>query len=135
MSVNSVAKTHRLGELQSLELPLVGAVPDRPTTFQPLEDAGCQWLLDAMGEAIDATTKRQAAAAQMGVDHSQMTKQLKGEGHFSLKRAAALDRETLIGFADRIRVHFGCNEDPKEAARQDAEAIAKALVRLVARVR
>jgi hypothetical protein len=113
----------------------VGAVPDRPATVQPFDDSSTVPLLDCLAGAIDATTKREAAAAQMAMDHSQMTRQLQGDGHFSLKRASRLDRDTLLDFANRIRQHCGVQDDPKEAATRDAQQISAALFRIVARVR
>lgn len=116
----------------TLDLPLIGPAPHRQPTVNSVDGV---WIVEALGRAIDVTTSRKAAGIAMDIDKAQLSRQLQADGHLSLLRAGKLDKDTLLAFADEIRKHFGVAEDPREAAQQDAEAIAKALVRLVARVR
>ncbi len=93
--------------LQSLELPLVGAArrsTSLPTTFQ---DSEAQWLMPLVAAAIDATMARQEAGILMGVDGSTLTKNLKGEGHLSVRRLGVLPVDFWGHFATALRVHFG----------------------------
>ena len=92
--------------LQSLELPLVGEAPrasSLPTTFQPLE---ALWIMPLIADAIDATMSRQEAGILMGVDGSTLTKNLKGEGHLSVRRLGALPITFWAHLATALRVHF-----------------------------
>lgn len=57
--------------------------------------------------AIDASMARQEAAILMGVDGSTLTKNLKGEGHLSVRRLGALPVSFWAHLATALRLHFG----------------------------
>jgi hypothetical protein len=127
-----VAPARRQPEGNTLDLPLLGAAPGGQPAVNAVDGV---WLVEAVARAIDATTSRKAAGFSMEIDKGQLARQLQGDGHLSMLRVGKLDRDTLLALADEIRKHCGVVEDPREGAQQDAEAIAKALCRLVARVR
>lgn len=92
-------------EGNSLNLPLIGATPNRQAIFNPLEDE--TWALGLIGGAIDKTMQRKEAAILMGIDAGQLTRQLTGDGHLSARRLGALPREFWMALIAEIRGHYG----------------------------
>lgn len=112
-----VSKADRLPELPTLELPLVGAVPSLPSTFHPV---GGDWVLPLVGQAIDAVMQRKEAAILMGMDASQLTKQLHAEGHLSVRRLGALPERFWLALASELRAHFGLLDRAQMIAQGEA---------------
>ena len=70
-------------------------------------DDGAAWVLPLVGRAIDRVMPRKEAAALMGIDQGNLTRQLSGEGHLSTLRLGALGPAFWTAFTDEIRAHFG----------------------------
>lgn len=68
------------------------------------------WFLELVGRAIDRTMPRKAAAAAMGIDQSQMTRELCGRGHLSALRLGALPPSFWAALTDEVRAHFGLSD-------------------------
>lgn len=115
------AADHR-APVQSLDLPLMGEAPRRregPTTFQSPDG---DWILSVIADAIDASMSRKDAALRMHVDQSQMTKQLQGDGHLSVRRLGALGDGFWMAMADTLRERFDMLDKRQLIAQAEALA-------------
>jgi len=101
---HSVANGVRRPEVNSLDLPLIGAAPDSQATVN--EIAG-QWILPIIADALDRTLPRKEAAYVMGMDAGQLSRQLAGDGHLSVKRLGALGDAFWRNVVSALQVHFG----------------------------
>jgi hypothetical protein len=100
----TVTAKRRPVEVQSLDLPLIGAVPKGQAAVNC--EAG-HWILPLIGNAIDRTMQRKEAALRMGIDQALMTRQLSGDGHLSVPRLGTLGPTFWTVLADEIREYFG----------------------------
>lgn len=134
----SLANSSRVTEGPSVTQPyldaMVGAVPvaTRVTPGNSVTEVDLCALLAA---AIDATGQRKEAATDMDISAPVLSRQLaRVEGKSpSLGRMSNLKRETLIDFAERIKVACGAG-DPRVERRQSAERAVRAIGELVALV-
>lgn len=110
----SLTSAPRQAEDKALDLPLIGATPNRQPTVNPLEGG---WILPLIACAIDQTMQRKEAAILMGLDAGQMTRQLSGEGHLSVRRLGMLGEEFWLALADGLRRHFGIDNDAQRLER------------------
>lgn len=72
--------------------------------------SGPEWVLPIIGRSIDRVMSRKEAALLMGIDQSQLTRQLSGRpgcGHLSTLRLGALPPPFWAAFTAEIRIHFG----------------------------
>lgn len=107
----SIARAHRPGEVKPVDLPLIGATPrkaDSPTAVNPADG---DWILGVAAEALDRVMQRKEAAITMGMDQAQMTRQLSGDGHLSLRRLGLLGENYWREFANVLRDRFGMEDD------------------------
>lgn len=100
----SLARDRRPAKVQSLDLPLIGAVPKGQAAVNCEEH---RWILVLIGRAIDRSMQRKEAAVLMGIDQALLTRQLAGDGHLSALRLGALPQLFWLTLADEIREHFG----------------------------
>jgi hypothetical protein len=101
---STISPVARRSEVQTLDLPLIGAVPGGPAKVQSPD---ADWILPLVAQAIDRTLPRKEAAFLMGLDASLMTRQLQGDGHLSVRRLGALPEAFWVSLADELRAHFG----------------------------
>ena len=123
----SVARRRDQAEGKSLDLPLIGAVPQGQAPVKAL-DAG--WILPLIGKAIDRTMQRKEAAILLGIDHGQMTRQLSGDGHLSAFRLGGLPQEFWIALIDELRGHFKL-DDPQARVQQAMDLVQRGISLLV----
>ena len=104
--------SNRRGHLESNagDLPLIGAVPKGQRTVKDVDLAAGQWGLDLLKDAIQSAYSHKAAAIDMGMDKSLLTRQLDGDGHLSLRRVFLLPDYVLDSWAGRIKTKFGCDD-------------------------
>lgn len=103
-----VATSRRHAEATDGDLPLIGETPrrgDGHTTITRVDS--CAWILGLVARAIDRTMPRKAAAIDMQMDRGQLTRELTGDGHLSIKRLGALPEQFWLTLADELREHFG----------------------------
>ena len=93
----------------------MSAVATTQATLKDLE--GGDWLLGCADRALDRVTARKSAALTMKIDAGLMTNQLKGVGHFSLRRLGLMDRDYFNAFIDEIRAHFQMDDDEERLDR------------------
>lgn len=101
----TVSTGSRRAEVNSLNLPLIGAAPNS----QPLVngvDHGL-WILSILADALDRTMPRKEAAYAMGMDAGQLSRQLAGDGHMSVRRLGALGDAFWRNVVAALQVHFG----------------------------
>jgi len=100
----------------------MGEAPRRregPATFQSPDG---DWILQVIGDAIDASMSRKDAAIRMHLDQSQMTKQLQGDGHLSVRRLGALGDTFWMALADTLRARFDLLDKRQLIAQAEALA-------------
>lgn len=100
----TVASARRPREVQSLDLPLIGAAPSSQSAVNC--DAG-DWILPILASTLDRTMPRKEAAITMGIDAAQLSRQLAGDGHLSVRRLGALGEPFWRQLSDELRIHFG----------------------------
>lgn len=111
-------------EDNSGDLPLIGAVRNRPHGVNDVDLTAGQWGLDLLKEAIDSSYSHTAAALTMGMDKSLLTRQLGGDGHLSLRRVFLLPDYTICSWTGRIHSRFG-KEDKATQIERGMELIEK----------
>ncbi|MGE0362767.1 MAG: hypothetical protein AB7R67_18790 [Vicinamibacterales bacterium] len=100
----------------------MGEAPRRgegPATFQSPDG---DWILAVIADAIDASMSRKEAAIRMHLDQSQMTKQLQGDGHLSVRRLGALGDAFWMAMADALRARFDLLDKRQLIAQAEALA-------------
>jgi hypothetical protein len=106
----SSAVRRRLTEDNTGDLPLMGAVPQGQRTVNAVDLAAGQWLLDLLKEAINSAYSHKAAAIDMGMDKSLLTRQLDGDGHLSLRRIGLLPDYVITSWVGRIQSKYGADD-------------------------
>jgi hypothetical protein len=94
----------RRTEVNSLDLPLIGAAPGSQPTVNSFDG---DWILPVLSEAIERTMPKKVAAHAMGIDQGQLSRQLAGDGHLSVRRLGALGEEFWKNLVTALQVHFG----------------------------
>jgi hypothetical protein len=118
----------RQSEVQTLDLPLIGAVPEGQS---PVKRTTGDWVLPLYAKAIDRTMQRKEAAILMGIDGAQLTRQLAGDGHLSALRLGAMPPAFWMAFMDVLREHYGI-DDKRDRVRQATEMLSNAMAMLIA---
>ena len=124
----SVNRAGRQAPVQTVELPLMGAVRDSQAPVNLVEN---RWILPLVATAIDRTMQRKEAAILLGLDAGQMTRQLQGDGHLSALRLGGLPREFWIALVGELRSHFKL-DDPAERVQQAVDLIGRGMAALIA---
>jgi AraC-like DNA-binding protein len=106
----SVSARRRPTEDNVGDLPLMGAVPQGQRAVNDVDLAKGQWILDLLKEAIDSAYQHKAAASDMGMDKSLLTRQLSGDGHLSLRRVGLLPDYVICSWAGRIQSRYGADD-------------------------
>jgi hypothetical protein len=101
----SVANGGRHAEGNSLNLPLIGATPNSQPTVNGVDNG--LWILPILADALDRTMPRKEAAYAMGMDAGQLSRQLAGDGHMSVRRLGALGDAFWRNVVAALQVHFG----------------------------
>jgi hypothetical protein len=110
----SLARDRRPVEDLALDLPLIGATPPRQTTVNPI---AADWILPLIGRAIDRVMQRKEAAITMGMDQAQMTRQLSGDGHLSIRKLGLMPEAFWLALIDELRAHFKLDDDSQRLDR------------------
>jgi hypothetical protein len=106
----TVSNRRRLPEDNTGELALMGMVPKGQRGVNDVDLTAGQWGLDLLKEAIQSAYSHKAAALDMGMDKSLLTRQLDGDGHLSLRRVFVLPDYVIDSWAGRIKTKFGCDD-------------------------
>lgn len=129
---SSLAAERRPAPVQSLDTQLtfgpVGVVKG-PEGVQRLDPC---WTLACLSRAIDRTLPRKEAAYLMGLDPSQMNRELKGEGKFQLTRTERLPQATWFAWIDELRQALGV-PDPQAEIERAMQDITRGISLLAAR--
>jgi hypothetical protein len=99
-----VATPGNRSEVNSLDLPLIGAAPASQAAVNS-EDG--DWILPILMGALDDTMPRKEAALVMGMDAAQLTRQGSGDGHLSVRRLGLLGDIYWRNVVTRLQIHFG----------------------------
>lgn len=110
----SLSNAARRVEVKPLDLPLIGATPNRQETVKPLDG---DWLLPLIGKALDAVMQRKEAALTMGLDAGQMTRQLTGDGHLSARRLGMLGEDFWRALVDQLSEYYGWDDEAAQLER------------------
>jgi hypothetical protein len=102
---HSVSTGTRRPEVKSVALPLIGATPGDQSTVNDVADG--MWILPILARALDHTMPRKAAAITMQMDAGQLSRQLAGDGHLSIKRLGALGDAYWRNVLTELQVEFG----------------------------
>lgn len=78
---------------------------------------GGEWLIKCADRALERTMAHKEAAIVMGVDRAQLTRELEGTGHLSMKRLGLLGRDFFEALIDEIREHFQLADDEERLQR------------------
>lgn len=100
----TVAAPRGRSEVNSLDLPLIGAVPGSQAIVN--SDDG-DWILPILMGALDDTMPRKEAASLMDMDAAQLTRQGGGDGHLSVRRLGRLGDAYWRNVVTRLQVRFG----------------------------
>lgn len=106
----SVPSRRRLSEDNTGDLPLMGAVPQGQRGVNSVDLSAGQWGLDLLKEAINSAYSHKAAAIDMGMDKSLLSRQLDGDGHLSLRRVFVLPDYVICSWTGRIQTRFGVDD-------------------------
>lgn len=97
-------------------LPLIGAA--KGPIAVDLPDG--EWILPLIERAIDRSMSRKEAAILMQQDLSLLKRQLKGDGHLSVKRLGALGESFWSALKDEISNYFGLLDKAELIAQGEA---------------
>ncbi len=111
---STLAAAHSQSEVNSLDLPLMGAARRVPVGDAP---EGGDWLVQCAARAVDRVMSRKQAAIVMGMDQAQMTRQFTGNGHLSMRRFGVLGDDVMRAFLDELRDHFGLQSEAERLDR------------------
>ncbi|MGE3703972.1 MAG: hypothetical protein AB7I13_01785 [Vicinamibacterales bacterium] len=105
-----VSTDRRRPEVNSLDLPLIGVAPAaaRAANSQSaVNSVDGAWILSVLADALDRTMPRKEAAYAMGMDAGQLSRQLAGDGHLSVRRLGALGDAYWRNVIQALQVEFG----------------------------
>lgn len=110
----SLTSARRQREDNSLDLPLIGAAPVRQPTVNAGDDT---WILPLITRAIERSIGHKAAAINAGLDKGQMSRQLAGDGHLSVRRLALMGDDFWRELIDELRAYFHLDNDAEQLSR------------------
>jgi hypothetical protein len=100
----------RLSEDNTGDLPLIGEVRRGQRGVNDVDLSRGQWGLDLLKDAIQSAYSHKAAAIDMGMDKSLLTRQLDGDGHLSVRRVFVLPDYVVDSWAGRIKTQMGSDD-------------------------
>lgn len=78
---------------------------------------GGLWLVECADRALERTMSHKVASDAMGIDKGQLSNELKGVGHLSVKRLGLLGPDFFEAWIDEIRAHFNLSDDEERLRR------------------
>jgi hypothetical protein len=110
----SVSRDRRPAQVNSLDLPLIGAAPSRQPAVNSGDDT---WILPLITRAIERSVGHKDAAITAQLDKAQLSRQLAGDGHLSVRRLALLPESFWLELIDGLREHFKLDNDAERLSR------------------
>lgn len=110
----SVAHASDQHQVNTLDLPLIGATPRSQQTVNSTDGA---WILPLIVAAVEKSIGHKAAAIDAGIDKAQWSRNLAGDGHLSIRRLGLLGEEFWLALIDELRAHFKLDNDEQQLTR------------------
>jgi hypothetical protein len=112
--MSTVANRQPKHQVNTLDLPLIG---EAPRSQQPVNGDDDQWILPLITRAIERSVGHKAAAISAQMDKAQLSRQLSGDGHLSVRRLALLPEDFWLALVDELRAYFKLDNDAERLER------------------